>query len=406
MSSEATSRPVDQQLLEIVEQSRHTACEELESLFEEKKGDITKQMIGHATLALCNSYKTLSGNHLDMLNILLRKKGDPNFRSKEGKTPLMVCAQKACVDLLDCLIKHEKIRIDQTDSYGRTALFYAIDSDNGENLNITSTLVHRGANINITDNKNKTPLMIAVERGHLETVRFLLDQGADFKGQTPEKEDLVTLAAKRNFTKIKELLEQKQSSVLKRNPSVTSLDTFSKKANYDGNSHSSNLGSIDVDARPNAAPVGPGGYLRSGNTGRPIVHPPVPKPSSKGGENNQTYTSIPPTANFGQPTHTMQDWKNRQGTNVVMDVLDAYDNSRPIDHKIELPINPAFMPPNPGQVPFPGTYMVPPQQYMKYPKGRGMHKDQMPDPMVMGMPGGMMGVPGGIVPHGAPPRLE
>jgi hypothetical protein len=268
--------------------------------------------------------------------------------------------------------------------------------------------VHNKADVNLKDSRNKTPLMIAVERGYLETVKFLLESGADYRVLTPEKEDLVTLAAKRNFPKIKELLEQHFASGMRKNPSATSLDTLSKKANYDGNSHSSNLGSIDVDSRQNTAPVGPPGYHRGGNTGRPIVHPPGPKHAGKQSDTHQTFTNIPPQALMGQPTHTLQDWKNRQSSNVVMDSLDAYDNTRPIDHKIEIPISAGFIPPTAGgQVTFAPPYMVPQQPYMKFPKGRGMHKDPMADQMALQMQGvmGVPGVPGAMVPHGAP-RME
>ena len=92
---------------------------------------------------------------------------------------MMICAKKGCSDLLDALLKCEKIKIDCTDSLQRTALFYAVESDNGENVNIISSLIAAKANINLIDNKGRNVLMIAIEKGNYETVKLLLDNNVN-----------------------------------------------------------------------------------------------------------------------------------------------------------------------------------------------------------------------------------
>ena len=93
----------------------------------------------------------------------------------------------------------------------------------------------------------------------------------------------------------------------------------------------------------------------------------------------------------------MHDWKNRQGTNIVMDTLDAFENTRPIDHKIEVPVT--FNATNAGHMQYGPPYAGPGQQpYVKYPKARGPHKDAAADQVNMH---GIVNMPGGNAPHGA-----
>jgi hypothetical protein len=119
----------------------------------------------------------------------------------------MICAKKGSVDLLDALLKSDKIKVDATDQNKKTALFYAIESDYGENLNIISILINRISNINQLDSKGKSVLMIAVEKGSTETVKLLLNSGADTKIRGALGEEITLLASKRGFSKIKEILE-------------------------------------------------------------------------------------------------------------------------------------------------------------------------------------------------------
>ncbi len=198
--------PIEKQLIAHVESGYQADYEAIEQLFDEKKQDIGKNAMNYALFALCSNSKT-SGNHLDIMNLLLMKNVDVNWKNHAGATPLMICAKKGSVDLLDALLKSEKIKVDAIDQNKKTALFYAIESDYGENLNIISILINRISNINQIDSKGKSVLMIAVEKGSTETVKLLLNNGADTKIKGAQGEEITQLASKRGFLKIKEILE-------------------------------------------------------------------------------------------------------------------------------------------------------------------------------------------------------
>ena len=197
MKEDSQFKPIEKQVIQLVEGGQQEDLEALEQIFEDKKNEVGKLAIGTALHSLCYHYKT-SGNHLDILNFLLMKKGDVNWRNMQtGITSLMICAKKGCSDLLDALLKCERIKVDCTDSLQRTALFYAVESDNGENVNIISSLIAARANINLIDSKGRNVLMIAIEKGNYETVKLLLENNVNIQFNGSTGDDVLTLARKK-----------------------------------------------------------------------------------------------------------------------------------------------------------------------------------------------------------------
>lgn len=82
--------------------------------------------------------------------------------------------------ILDISGRHgvAKIDVDAQDHNGRTPLYYATCFSG--TLDIVKILVEKGgANLDLSDNRGKTPLMNAVSNGFTETATFLLDNGAN-----------------------------------------------------------------------------------------------------------------------------------------------------------------------------------------------------------------------------------
>ena len=76
-------------------------------------------------------------------------------------------------------IKFEDFNIKKPD--GSTQLHNAAIRGN---LQLVKYMVLNGANVDITNNKNYTPLSFSSMKGHLEIVKFLVSQGANIEHKT------------------------------------------------------------------------------------------------------------------------------------------------------------------------------------------------------------------------------
>lgn len=70
--------------------------------------------------------------------------------------------------------------INARDDDGRTALMYAVES---ENLAVVKALVDKGADVNVRDNCGRTALMLAAQRGDEAMVNVLIGAGMGGKGK-------------------------------------------------------------------------------------------------------------------------------------------------------------------------------------------------------------------------------
>jgi ankyrin repeat protein len=69
-------------------------------------------------------------------------------------------------------------------------------------------LIRKGADINITDKKGRSALLIAADIRNPAAVRLLLDSGADFNHTTQDGQTALMYACRRGATQVAELLIQ------------------------------------------------------------------------------------------------------------------------------------------------------------------------------------------------------
>ena len=123
-------------------------------------------------------------------------------KDSKNRTTLMYIAnfikdEKKCGNLLDALNRlvneqaELKIKVNEQDVYGKTALMYAIENNN---KTATNFLLKSGADVNKQDKEGKTALMYAVEKKNPSLVKILLNNNANIDIRDKEGNTAVDIA--------------------------------------------------------------------------------------------------------------------------------------------------------------------------------------------------------------------
>jgi ankyrin repeat protein len=114
---------------------------------------------------------------------LLGAGADPNAVSREGQTPLMSAASSGSVGAVEVLLAHGA-KVDAAESWrGQTALMWAAGEGHAD---VVRALIAAGANVTAKSKAGFTPLLFAVRNAEIETMRLLLDHGANVNDVVPK----------------------------------------------------------------------------------------------------------------------------------------------------------------------------------------------------------------------------
>lgn len=83
----------------------------------------------------------------------------------------------------------------------------------GGDLAKVQVLVAKGANVNVQDQKKRTPLIFAATNGHTSIVEFLISRGAEINAKDSGGQTALMYAAKRSFNETAALLLEKGAEV-------------------------------------------------------------------------------------------------------------------------------------------------------------------------------------------------
>ncbi len=116
--------------------------------------------------------KAAEKGHLNAVKILVKNKADVNILSEEHKSALSKASKRGHKQIVEFLLENGA---DLSGKHG-LALYEAATQGLGEIVNI---LLEAGAETEVTNRVGRTPLMVAVKKGHTEIVNSLLDHGAN-----------------------------------------------------------------------------------------------------------------------------------------------------------------------------------------------------------------------------------
>ncbi|XP_050507031.1 ankyrin repeat domain-containing protein 17-like isoform X3 [Diabrotica virgifera virgifera] len=147
------------------------------------------------TLAAC-------GGHVDLAMLLIERGANIEEVNDEGYTPLMEAAREGHEEMVHLLLGQGANINAQTDETQETALTLACC---GGFMEVADILLKGGADIELGAS---TPLMEAAQEGHLDLVRFLLENAANFHAQTQTGDTALTYACENGHTDVADLLLQ------------------------------------------------------------------------------------------------------------------------------------------------------------------------------------------------------
>lgn len=188
-------------------------------------------------------------DYLEFAEALLNQQGiDATLADDKNQTPLMLAMYKGYEEVAKKILKlvpadKKKDYVNaKNSSYNATALFYAIQSNNKEMVEL---LLNAGADINEKTRFDNTPLMMAAEDGYKGIVKLLLQEGADISiknehGNTAldivknreHREEIIQLLKEKEREKIgkKESPEQLKSPTDQSDLSVEEVNSRFKEA--------------------------------------------------------------------------------------------------------------------------------------------------------------------------------
>jgi len=121
-------------------------------------------------------FQAVRNNDLAALRTAIAVQADLNVRDRRGATPLVQAASFGSAEAMKLLLD-AGADVNARSGFGATALVRAAGDPEKTRL-----LVARGAEVNVRTQQGRTPLIVAASHdGAVETVRLLLDKGADLR---------------------------------------------------------------------------------------------------------------------------------------------------------------------------------------------------------------------------------
>ena len=148
-------------------------------------------------------------NQYDMADLLLFFGADPSLKNSGGNDALLTAVQASNLECSDVLLQNGISPDSSRTSSRETPLMLAA---RGADTAMVALLLDKGANTELVDKRNFTPLAHAIQAGSLETVRLLAADGAYLHYAISPTRNLYDLAVMENQRKIAEWMKESGAS--------------------------------------------------------------------------------------------------------------------------------------------------------------------------------------------------
>jgi len=162
---------------DIADAAMHKNAQSVRALIQQKADVNAPQADGTTALHWAARW-----DDFEMADALIRAGAKPQASNRDGATPMFLATTNGSTRMIDTLLKAGTDPNLPVLSRGETALMMA--SRTGK-LDAVQILIDRGAKVNATENLRGTnALMWAAEQGHAGIVKFLIEKGADVNAQS------------------------------------------------------------------------------------------------------------------------------------------------------------------------------------------------------------------------------
>ena len=141
-------------------------------------------------------------DNVELLRRFIEAKAPLNVKNRDGKTHLILAIENKCLSVVELLI-------DTIDEHGNTAVMQA--AEHGE-IDWLRTLINAKASLSITNDENRSALMLAALSGHVPAVVVLLESSVSPLLEELSK-DFVEMAADTHFCHFSSIFTAKLLSI-------------------------------------------------------------------------------------------------------------------------------------------------------------------------------------------------
>ncbi len=173
-------------------------------------------------------FRALDGDRAEEVQALLNRGFDPNTVNEKGVPALILAAQKKSLNVISVLVKDRKTNLNITTQESENILMLAAIQNQ---LELAKVLIEQGAEVN---KPGWTPLHYAASKGHIEMMRLLIESSAYLDAESPNGTTPLMMAAYYGTPQsVKLLLEEGADPLLKNKLGLSALDFANQTTNKD-----------------------------------------------------------------------------------------------------------------------------------------------------------------------------